>query len=84
MDEQGLKKIYYYTWSGWKKSGEESWLLQQNIEIIMVEEYIFLDQVVFIQWNPNNENIGRIYQMSSWQFFNEFYTILRKFQYLWK
>jgi len=26
----------------------------------------------------NNEYIGRIYQMSSWQFFNEFYTILRK------
>jgi len=23
----------------------------------------------------NNEYIGRIYQMSSWQFFNEFYTI---------
>ena len=29
----------------------------------------------------NNEYIGRIYQMSSWQFFNEFYTILRKFKY---
>ena len=32
----------------------------------------------------NNEDIGRIYQMSSWQFFNEFFTILRKFQYLQK
>ena len=32
----------------------------------------------------NNKYIGRIYQMSSWQFFNEFYTILRKFQYLRK
>ena len=32
----------------------------------------------------NNEYIGRIYQMSSWQFFIEFYTILRKFQYLRK
>ena len=32
----------------------------------------------------NKEYIGRIYQMSSWQFFNEFYTILRKFQYLRK
>ena len=32
----------------------------------------------------NNEYIERIYQMSSWQFFNEFYTILRKFQYLRK
>ena len=32
----------------------------------------------------NNEYIGRIYQMSSWQFFNEFYTIFRKFQYLRK
>ena len=32
----------------------------------------------------NKEYIGRIYQMSSWQFFNEFYTILRKFQYLQK
>ena len=28
----------------------------------------------------NNEYIERMYQMSSWQFFNEFYTILRKFQ----
>ena len=27
----------------------------------------------------NKEYIGRIYQISSWQFFNEFYTILRKF-----
>ena len=44
------------------------------------------------QWRPqikysetlNKEYIGRIYQMSSWQFFNEFYTILRKFQYLRK
>ena len=35
-----------------------------------------------LQWNPyNNEYIGRIYQMLSWQFFNEFYTI---FQYLRK
>ena len=32
----------------------------------------------------NNEYVGKIYQMSSWQFFNEFYTILRKFQYLRK
>ena len=32
----------------------------------------------------NNEYIGRIYQMSSWQFFNEFYTILRKFHFLRK
>ena len=32
----------------------------------------------------NNEYIGRNYQMSSWQFFNGFYTILRKFQYLRK
>ena len=32
----------------------------------------------------NNEYTGRIYQMSSWQFFNEFYTISRQFQYLWK
>ena len=32
----------------------------------------------------NNEYIGRIYQMSDWQFFNELYTILRKFQYLQK
>ena len=32
----------------------------------------------------NNEYIGRIDQMSSWQFFHEFYTILRKFQYLRK
>ena len=32
----------------------------------------------------NYEYIGRIYQMSSWQFFDEFYTILRKFQYLQK
>ena len=32
----------------------------------------------------NNEYIGRIYQMSSRQFFNEFNTILRKFQYLRK
>ena len=26
----------------------------------------------------NNEYIGRIYQMSSWKFFNEFYSLLRK------
>jgi len=32
----------------------------------------------------DNEYIGRIYQMSSLQFFNEFYTILRKFQYFRK
>ena len=32
----------------------------------------------------NNEYIGRIYQKSSWQFCNGFYTILRKFQYLWR
>ena len=32
----------------------------------------------------NKEYIGRIYEMSSWQFFNEFFTILRKFQYLRK
>ena len=31
-----------------------------------------------------NEYIERIYQMSSGQFLNEFYTILRKFQYLRK
>ena len=30
----------------------------------------------FLYFNP----IGRIYQMLSWQFLNEFYTILRKFQ----
>ena len=34
--------------------------------------------------NLNNEYIERIYPMSSCQFFNEFYTILRKFQYLRK
>ena len=32
----------------------------------------------------NNEYIGRIYQMSSWQFLNEFYTKFRNFQYLRK
>ena len=32
----------------------------------------------------NKEYIGRIYQMSSSQFFNEFYSILRKFQCLRK
>ena len=32
----------------------------------------------------NNKYIGKSYQMSSWQFFNEFYTISRKFQYLRK
>ena len=31
-----------------------------------------------------NTSPGRIYQMSSRQFLNEFYTILRKFQYLRK
>ena len=32
----------------------------------------------------NNEYIGRIYQMPFCQFFNEFYTILLKFQCLRK
>ena len=43
---------------------------------------------IFATWcyneNLNNEFIGRIYEMSSWQFFNEFYTIFRKTQYLRK
>ena len=40
--------------------------------------------IVLYSETLNNEYIGRIYQRSSWQFFNEFYTILRKFQYLRK
>ena len=39
---------------------------------------------IFYSESLNKEYIGRIYQMSSGQFSNEFYTLLRKFQYLRK
>ena len=47
---------------------------------------VFLTKVSWQMYSEtlNNEYIGRIYQMSSSQFFNEIYTILRKFQYLRK
>ena len=39
---------------------------------------------IFYSESLNKEYIGRIYQMSSGQFSNEFFTLLRKFQYLRK
>ena len=39
-------------------------------------------RLLYYSETHNNEYIGRIYQMSSSQFFNEFNTILRKFPHL--
>ena len=48
-----------------------------GIEKLKTAEYRRFKKIYSV--TLNNENIGRIYQMSSWQFFNEFYSILRKF-----
>ena len=45
--------------------------------ILLLEMFLYSETL-------NNECIGRIYQMLSWQFFNELFTILNKFQYLGK
>ena len=57
---------------------------QRGINIEKVSLLIWFDMIFLYSETLNNEYIGRIYQMSSWQFFKEFYTILREFQYLRK
>ena len=54
-----------------------------RIVIASFRKIQFLKKISYSE-TINNEYIDRIYQMSSWQFLNEFYTILRKFQSLRK
>ena len=56
----------------WKVFMVPKWIQHSTIVITPVPLY---------SETLNNEYIGRICEMSSWQFFNEFYTILRKFHF---
>ena len=46
--------------------------------------YLRIESRDMVQLTLNEPYIERICEMSSWQFFNVFYTFLRKFQYLRK
>ena len=56
--------------------------MQNNPKQSSEKDAVVLHPRISYSETLNNEYIGRIYQMSSWQSFNEFYTMLRKFQYL--
>ena len=50
----------------------------------MAKTQLWKNKEIMYSETLNNEYNGRIYQMSALQFFDEVYTILRKFQFLRK